>query len=260
MVSSYRSVNSPSLASRIQVTDGRSVERHAGLLDLAQGALAVARGDVDRPGGLDEDVGVEAFAHRVEGGVLDAVVGSEPRDHDVVDTAIAEELLEPGLAPLARRQMRDAEPRVAVLRSLGLVDDVAGHFEVGGELGAPRVVNAVDRPLAPVLGEVRRLGWMPVLRVDDGDTGGAGPVDLAVDDRHHVLAALHVEAAFRVGEVVLHIDDDEGGPGAGLDCAHREPPRWEAGSLCRVPLSAESNGWRTSRSTASTAPRPSAVS
>src|SRR5260370_6470862 len=188
IVSSYRSANSATLALSPQVTDGRSVELDAGLLDLTQGALAVAGGDVDRPGRLDDDVGVEALAHRVEGRLLDAVVGGEPRDHDVVDPAIAQELLEAGLAPLARRQVRDAEPGVAVLRSLGLEDDVSGHFEVGGELGAPGVVNSVDRPPAPVLGEVWRLGWMPVLGVDDGDTGGPSPVDLPVADRHHFLS------------------------------------------------------------------------
>ena len=50
-----------------------------------------------------------------------------------------------------------------------------------------------------------------------------------IDQRHDVLAALDVEAAVRVGEVVLHVDDDERRAREVLDLVHVEPPS----SFCR---------------------------
>ncbi len=43
----------------------------------------------------------------------------------------------------------------------------------------------------------------------DGDVRRLRPLDLPIDQRHDVLAALDVETALRVGEVVLHVDDEE---------------------------------------------------
>jgi hypothetical protein len=50
---------------------------------------------------------------------------------------------------------------------------------------------------------------MPVLGVDDQGTRHKPPLDLAVDQRHDPLALADVEAALGIGEVVLHIDDDQ---------------------------------------------------
>src|SRR4029450_583504 len=105
--------------------DGRSDELRAGLLDLTQGTLAVTRLGFYRPGRLGDDLGVESLAHGIERGLLDAVVGGEPGDDDVLHAAIPQYLLEVGVAPLAGRQVRDAEPRITVLGSRGLVDDLA---------------------------------------------------------------------------------------------------------------------------------------
>src|SRR5829696_3137369 len=221
--------------------DGRSDERDAGVLDLTQGALAVARLGVDRPGRLGDDFGVESLAHGVERGLLDAVVRREPGDDDVLHAAILQYLLEVGVAPLAGRQVRDAEPRITVFGSRRLVDDLAGDLQVGRKLRPPRVVDTVHRPSTAVLRKVRGLCRVPDLGVDDRDAGGPRAVDLAVDDRHDFLAALDVEAALRVGEVVLHVDDEERRAGAVLDCAQREPPRSEGVSRRRVSPSVESN-------------------
>jgi hypothetical protein len=50
---------------------------------------------------------------------------------------------------------------------------------------------------------------MPVLRVDDQRAGGPRGRDLGVGDVDHRVRVAHVEAAVRVGEVVLHVDDDQ---------------------------------------------------
>ena len=51
--------------------------------------------------------------------------------------------------------------------------------------------------------------------------------DQGVDGRHDVLATRHMEAARRVGEVVLDIDHDERGPRVeGLHTCHPRVTRW----------------------------------
>src|SRR5215217_989286 len=57
--------------------------------------------------------------------------------------------------------------------------------------------------------EVRRLGGMPILGVDDQGLYCQRPLDLTVERRHDPLALADVEAALGVGEVVLHVDDDQ---------------------------------------------------
>jgi hypothetical protein len=51
---------------------------------------------------------------------------------------------------------------------------------------------------------------MPILRVGDGRAGRQRGPDLSVDDGHDRIAAADREAAGRIGEVVLDVDDDEG--------------------------------------------------
>jgi hypothetical protein len=80
------------------------------------------------------------------------------------------------------------------------------------QLRAPGALHAVDRPHAAVLGEVRRVRRVPVLRVHDERPGGPCGPDLVVDRGDHALAPRHVQAALRVREVVLDVDDDERGP------------------------------------------------
>src|SRR5215208_7075142 len=57
--------------------------------------------------------------------------------------------------------------------------------------------------------EVRRLGGMPILGVDDQGLYCQRPLDLTVERRHDPLTLADVEAALGVGEVVLHVHDDQ---------------------------------------------------
>src|SRR5215207_3295150 len=224
--------------------DGRSDERDAGLLEVVEGAAAVARLHLDRTRRLGQHLGAESLPHRVEAGLLHAVVGGQPDDDDAVDTAIAQQLLEARLAPFARRQVRDAEARVAVFRSCRFVDDLADDLQVGVQVRAPCLADAVHRPLSSVLGEVRRVGRMPVLRVDHWHARFLGAVDLPVNDGNDLLPVLHIQVAGRVREVVLHVDDEERRAFrvvGMLRCDHGQPPRWKASRFRRVPLSVESN-------------------
>ena len=77
------------------------------------------------------------------------------------------------------------------------------------EFRAPRLRDAVDGPDAAVLGEVRSVGGVPVLRVGHGRPRNQRAFDLGVHERDDLVAAAHAEAAGRVGEVVLEIDHHE---------------------------------------------------
>jgi hypothetical protein len=50
---------------------------------------------------------------------------------------------------------------------------------------------------------------MPVLRVDDECPVVTRPTHLAVHHPDHVRRAVDEQRALRVGEVVLHVDDDQ---------------------------------------------------
>src|SRR5262249_49128962 len=83
------------------------------------------------------------------------------------------------------------------------------HVEVRMERRPPRALDAMDGPDPPVLLEMRRRRWMPVLRVHDVPARLSRPTDLLVDYRDDLLPAPHREAAGRVGEVVLDVGDDQ---------------------------------------------------
>jgi hypothetical protein len=86
--------------------------------------------------------------------------------------------------------------------------------------------------------EVRRLGGVPVLGVGDQGACRTCPLELAVDQRHDLLAVADVEAALGVGEVVLYVDDDQRRRPVVVDhCTallggcrpHHAPPRMRSG-------------------------------
>ena len=79
------------------------------------------------------------------------------------------------------------------------------------------------RPDAAVVREVRRDGRVPVLGVDDGGPCLERRGDQRIDGRHDLLATRHVQAARRIGEVVLDIDHDERGPRVEVGCMHCHP-------------------------------------
>ena len=160
-------------------------------------------------------------------GRLDAVVGGEPGHDDGIHAGVAKQRLELGGDGLAGDRVAHREARIAVLAVGALADPwrVIGECQVGMELRAPRVGDAVDRPDAAVLGEVRRGRRVPVLGGDDDRAVGAGHLDLAVDRRDDRVTAADGQAARGVGEIVLDVDDDEGGPGpVALHAARRSAP------------------------------------
>lgn len=167
--------------------------------------------EVDGADGIDEDEGGEASTDGVESGVADAVVGGKAGNGNSGDCTVAQEGVEERIGGVAAGWVANGEARVAVLATRSLADDLAGNTQVGVELGAPSVPHAVDRPDTAILGEVGCVGGMPVLRVGDAGPGGPGLCDGVIDGRDDRVATGDGQAALGVGEVVLDIDDDEGG-------------------------------------------------
>src|SRR5215217_6943178 len=138
----------------------QSRDARAGGADLLEGAGAIARRHLDgaRRGRVDRDA--EAGAQRVERRVLDAVVGRQAGDGDVVDVALAQQL----------GQVRRLEAGIALGRGiLALVDHHVDEraVEPRMQLGARRALHAVLRPRAALGGERAVVRRMPVARRDD---------------------------------------------------------------------------------------------
>ena len=153
------------MASRIapRITDHRITVRHR----VTPAASISSRARSPSPGSRStaaiasvRTAVAKPSADRVDGGRLDAVVGGEPGDDDGVDAGVAQEALELGRDGLAGHGVAHREARVAVLAVDALADPrrVIGECQIGVELRAPRVRDAVDRPDAAVLGEMRRDG------------------------------------------------------------------------------------------------------
>src|SRR5262249_31101564 len=118
----------------------------AGGVELTQGAVAVARLQVDGADALREHNRGEPEPHGVEAGLPHAIVGRDAEDHDALDIAAAQQRLQPGAAHLTRRQMLHAERGIAVLGSGGLADELTVDVEFVREVRSPRVVHAMHRP------------------------------------------------------------------------------------------------------------------
>src|SRR5215207_9656343 len=102
----------------------RSADGRAGCAELVERALRVAGLDVDAADRLLVDLNAQAFAQRVEGRVLHAVVRRQADHDDLVDAALAQQVGE----------VRAVEARVALGGGvLTLVDDDVDR--VGSELG-----------------------------------------------------------------------------------------------------------------------------
>jgi len=141
----------------------------------------------------------------------DAVVGSQSADHESLDAARSKEMFEKRRIRLSALGIAHAETGVPVPPIRTLADDLAVDPELGVEGGSPRVVHAMDRPDPAVGREVGRVLGMPILRVHDERPSVARPLELGIGDRGHVLSTRDVQAAIRVGEVVLDVDDQECG-------------------------------------------------
>jgi hypothetical protein len=156
---------------------------------------------------------------RIDRRIGNAVVRRETRDHERICVPRAEDRFEPRRGHVAALGIANAESRVSVTAVLTLANDrrALGDAEPRVELRSPRISNAVDGPDSAVLPEVRSDRGMPVLRVYDRRAAIEGALDLTVQERNDLLAASHVQAAPRVGEIVLHVDDDQGRPKVVLD-------------------------------------------
>jgi len=144
----------------------------------------------------------KALTEAVERGVLDAVVGRQAADQQVVDGALAQQLC----------KIRAVEGRVTLGATIGsLVEhdvDVLA-LERRMQLGAGRARHAVHRPRP---GRVRAderavIGRMPVARGDD-ERELARRCQL-VEARGDVLSTRDRQRAVGRGEVVLIVDDDQ---------------------------------------------------
>jgi hypothetical protein len=182
---------------------------HAGRRHLVDRPVAVTRGEVNGPHCVDQDAGFEAESGSIERRRLHAVIGGEAADDDPADVAPAEEAFELGRCRLAGDRVAHREPGVAVLAVGALADPRPIDDESRMELRAPRAGDTVDRPDAAVAGEVGRRFGVPVLGVDNERATGRRRRDLGVDRRQDRDRAGHAEAAGRVGEVVLDVDDDQ---------------------------------------------------
>src|SRR5437867_2588261 len=145
----------------------RSYEPRAGLADGCERARAVARLQLDRTHGLAHDGRVVPEPESVEGGLLHAVVRGESDDHDPLDRARAEQVVEAGAAALPAREVLDAEAGVAVLQAGRLADPVADDLQLRVELRAPRVAHTMHGPLPAMDLEMRCRRRVPILRVHD---------------------------------------------------------------------------------------------
>src|SRR5262245_51079122 len=127
----------------------------------------------------------------------------------------AQERFEPGGGGGTRSRVAHAEGRVAVLAAYTFADKLyrLRQVQLWMEGRAPAVSEAMYRPDASVFREVGRDRRMPILGQNDCRSARLCSADFPVDDRHHPLAAGHVEAPGRIGEVVLNIDDEKGSRG-----------------------------------------------
>ena len=109
------------------------------------------------------------------------------------------------------RQVQHREPAVAVLRPGTLAHHRSVHRQAGQQVGAGGVDDAVHRPQAAEVGEVRRLLGVPVLGVDDEAAGRPG---VGRSPRRSARSISSAPCTYSdpvgIGEVVLHVDDDQG--------------------------------------------------
>ena len=156
-------------APRITAPHHRPPHPDARGLHLLERPLAVAWLELHGRDGVGQDVRLEPEPRGVERGRLDAVVGREADDDHVVDAGVAQQGFELGRDRLAAGRVAHREAGIAVLAVGALADPrrVLGECQARMELRAPRARDAMDRPDAAVLREMRGRLRVPVLGRDD---------------------------------------------------------------------------------------------
>src|SRR5579884_1451653 len=120
-------------------------EDDAGLLHRFDGLFGVVRLEVDAAAAVGDEEGPEALLDGVQSGELDAVVGGEAHDVDVVYALALEVVCQAGGLAMAVVE----EAAVAVDLGIGAFVEGFGDavpLQSGDELGAGRALDAVDRP------------------------------------------------------------------------------------------------------------------
>ena len=177
---------------------------------LVDGSLPIPGLEVDRCAGIRYHRRLVILC-RIEGGLFDAPVESQADDDHPLAATLLEHSAQGRWSLLTGHGIAHREPRIAVLAVGAVLDDGTRDFEAGVELRPPSALDAVHRPDASVLLEVRgRLG-VPVLGVDNEGAGRHGPHHFDIDSGDDSVSTLDEQASVGVGEVVLHVYNDESG-------------------------------------------------
>src|SRR5271165_4915808 len=159
------------------------------------------------------EAAVVGLAH----GRVDADIGGDAGQHQVVDPARAQDEFEVGGAERALAGLVD--DRLAGQR-LQFVDDLPPRLAADEDLSAGSVVTdaGADALRAPALvgRQVDEVGAMPLAGVDDGIALGARRREQRLDrlDRRacqREVVAHGVDVAALAAKIGLHVDDDDGG-------------------------------------------------
>ena len=182
-------------------------ERSSCLLHLSNRAIGITGFEIDPAHGIYQDGALESALAGIEGRSLDAVVGRQPPDKKFLDAFPLKQLLKWDAI-----QGGPFKTRIAIgVRIHPLGNDFYPGREVevrmkGGPVG---VLHTMNRPDSPVGRKVFGPFRVPVTCDVDGKLKLDGQVEVAIQDRHNLIALRHGEGAARA-EVVLHIHDDEG--------------------------------------------------
>lgn len=182
----------------------------------------------DGAGEVFDHIRFEAEPHGVEDGEADAEIEGQAAKEEALQTALAQKAGEAGggvfVVLLKGRVAVDAVAKALAEDEFGV-----GDVEGGGECGAGRALEAVDRPqrLRAVGGfdgvDEGALAWV---RVGKGDMAGGVPVlgeEDVVEAAGERVDAGEEDVAFGDGEraagqeVGLHVDDKQGVGGLGRD-------------------------------------------
>jgi hypothetical protein len=140
---------------------------------------------------------IESCPPHAQRRVLDAVVERQAADVHPVDVVAAQPVGEVGLADLVEPERLAVDPGID-----DAVDQLVG--EVDAQLGAGRLLDAMDRPGATLLVEGVMIGRMPIARRNHHIELLREPIERL----DNLVAPVDGQRAPGT-EVVLDVDDDE---------------------------------------------------
>ncbi len=196
------------------------------------GERGCAGGGVDARDQVGEHPDTTTRREGIQGGRPDAVVGGDAGDVDVADAARVEDVRGGQTVVGDALEERVGGPPLPLLEVVG----DTGGVEDGVVVGPVRPADAVHRP---GVDEVRRgrevsavvvVAVMPIARRHDHRIPGGVRIEVVGDAFGHRVPALYPQRA-ALGEVVLHVDDEEGAAHVSSLRAWRgaRPPPFSAG-------------------------------